>query len=386
MSLSPEEREAIRRSRLEGRKAKHTKSKTTDEDRALPGRKRRLYNLVDLLSLVAEGGPVTTEDLWTRVLGREGYVTSRSSDARQAERHFRALVDLVRELGFKLYRREQEGDEAGNQAKWQIVFDQPVETWDAVNDALEQISDVIETPRQAGKRKSERTLTMAQVADEIGVSRTAVLHWLKLRVPHTLAMEPRRHYLFDLKEVEEWLLRRRADSWVWRSHGLERMPVDEARPVLLDVKNKLNLGVEEFAELLDVPKSTLDLWLWRSDAPPIPKEKVEAAKVLLELEEPRLSIGRKVTKKDVEQAIRDAKGVKTKAARQLGVDRSTLDDWIKRYGIEAPDRGPLVARFYPDQIRAAMRKVDNVVYKAAGILGISNIGLAKMIREYRHGG
>lgn len=343
-------------------------------DRALSRRKRLLLDLVDLLSLVSEGRPITTEDLWTRVLGREGY------DERQAERHFRALADLVHELGFKLSREPSDGESG----LWGIVFDQPAETWDAVNGELASLSGVREPERQEKtKKRVDRKATTKEVEERFGVKWSSILYWIKKGLPHSVERfgKVRKRHLFNIEEVENWLKARTTESPSTGKYQVERTPSSEATPRLRVVKDKLNLSRVEMAKLLEISENTLSDWLTGKTAT-IPEHYVALAESLVDVEEKRLSKIRPVTRSEVEAVLKATRS-KSEAARRLKVSYRFIDDLIEKYDLEGEkDWSPVVTRFYPGQVREVMKRADNVLYKAAKFLGISIHAMIKLIREY----
>jgi hypothetical protein len=104
-------------------------------------RRRRLLDLVDVLTLMSQGQEIVTADLWPRLRGKK-------PDARQSERLFGELKQISRELGCDMRRAQTE------QERWVIEFDDTVALWDAVNKELDSFVRIQDVNRGPGRKST----------------------------------------------------------------------------------------------------------------------------------------------------------------------------------------------------------------------------------------
>jgi excisionase family DNA binding protein len=156
----------------------------------------------------------------------------------------------------------------------------------------------------------------------------------------------------------------------------ERLPVEDARPRLLAVRNHLRLANQYYADLLGVPKVTLNTWLglggrWR-DIETIPRAAVETAEGLLGTMQPRVfqeARYQRVTREEVEQAWEEGGRTVKGAARAMGVGPEGFRRLAESRGVDIP--APLVARITKRDLQALLKRHKGVRASMARELGVS---------------
>lgn len=176
-----------------------------------------------------------------------------------------------------------------------------------------------------------------------------------------------------------------------QDYGIEarpaRVPVETARPRLLEIRDQLNLSNKRFAELLETKAVTLKTWLgtggkWRKIRT-IPWAVLERAEALLkELRPSPFTMTRlqRITRDQVEEAW-EASGHKlTKAAKALGVPPGTFRKLAEAHGVEL---GPLrlIDRITKRDLQALMEKHGGVKARVARELGVTGPYVGMLLKR-----
>lgn len=344
-------------------------------------RKKRLLDILDVLKLMSDGRPVTLDTIRERV--RPG------TTKRQALRIYNDMVAAAKSLGFEIKRTEGERETGGRPAQWAIEVDDAVGLWDATQRDLEGIERSLPPRRRHLFRvtKGERQVSTSDTAEHFGTFPHTLLRWAGLGAPHTVrrvgaASQP--HFFWSIDELEDWIFWAAEHGVIQQDPRAGRAPVERARKRLLEIREKLNLSVTEFAKLLGISASTLSSWLYESTGThtTVPAAYLAKAERLLETREPLLSRLVKVTRGQVDRALKRSEGSKEGAARILGIDSGALRRLMLKHEIPGAETIPIVARIMPKDIREAMREAGNSLKKASKSLGISLHSLRRAIQAY----
>lgn len=251
-------------------------------------------------------------------------------------------------------------------------------------------------PAPAPLPKIERTATVRDVMAHFGAPYHTVIEWAnKQGAPHERrpgrikrSGKPTKvkYYYFNLEEMDAWRRQRKAFGKIPEK---ERVPIAEASRILNEVRDTLNLTLQNYADLLGVNVHSLrGLLEPRSSARrrailTAPKSVVDRAKFLLETEtrrptryESQLS----ATPEAVREALERTGGIREQAALLLGIARGSVTRIADFYGITyRPTQDPLITQFSRQDIRDAMVKARHNVKQAARLLGLSPPSLDRLI-------
>jgi len=342
-------------------------------------RRRILLDLTDLLSLMADGIDVTMKVIAERYRG--------GTSSREATRIYSAMAQTARGLGFTV-----ENVQASSREPGVISVDDPVGLWDAVQGELNSLPQVKFAPFEKVSPE-ERTSTSKELVAHFGVRLTTLHNWLKRGLPNTRVSGRGQggiNLRFSIPEAEGWLAWAIKKGYVFHDPREGRVSAEVARPRLREIREKIGASVGKFAELLDVEKTALLSWITEPGhgvtvTKTIPKIVLDTAELLLETtREPYRKWAQvDITKEDLKKALEDAYGVRSVAAKALGVAQATVTDLADRWGLSyAKPKAPLVTSVTRQAIRDAMAQAGNRIYKAAPLLGVSNSSLQRLIHAY----
>jgi transposase len=236
-------------------------------------------------------------------------------------------------------------------------------------------------------RKGLRNLTAQQAARALGLHLNTIRRWAKkegLKSDKDPKHKQRRLYsLEEVEAVRDRLIREGKTMGRLR----ERMPLEEAAPRLRAVASKLNVSLEKLAELLGLGRSALWGYVGLSKRiKTAPVEIVERAEQLARELPPQISKrGFAVEPELVRAAVKRHGGNASAAARELGVDSSTIRNIAIRLGFESLLKtgfDPLVIQFSRREIIDAMRASNMNVKEAARKLGLHSQSMYDVIHQY----
>jgi transposase-like protein len=240
------------------------------------------------------------------------------------------------------------------------------------------------------KKPFVRDMTGAQVARALGVSENTVTSWTRrFDLPHDVVSRPgakRRVLRLSLSEVKEWLLRHPE-----REMRRDRVPIEVARPRLLEIRDFLELANSRYAELLEIGVPMLKAYMgtggtWEK-METVPRAVLDKAESLMETEEISPFVyGRLqgIGCDDLKRAYVEHGTLKA-ASRSLGMSPAAGAKLAGSCGMAFPSK---LKRLTKQQVAQAMHASGDVVAKAALLLGVSTPSVRTALRQHglpRHG-
>lgn len=234
----------------------------------------------------------------------------------------------------------------------------------------DELDAAFRSMRPPRKRRHARDLTPAEVSRSLGVPTSTIYQWVRDQgLPHDRVGKKKKRIRLSLPEVEEWAKAREAAgkrvalSEDWRV----RVPAEQARPRLREIRDYLGLSNERFAELLGISKQQVvrhlaDRWQRRSQS--IPHSVMMRAEALLDTtlsRSTRTTKTQRITKQQLEKALKENGGRILATARALGIDRQALHKVAGDLGVRLTtlDRVPVEqARPFLLRVRKQLRLND----------------------------
>lgn len=159
-----------------------------------------------------------------------------------------------------------------------------------------------------------------------------------------------------------------------------RLPVDNASKELRSIKEQLGITRAQFAELLKISTSTLTLYLY----PKTRKVKTIPAKILKKARKLLKELKAKVrhpTFKEVKEALKQMRGIRSKAAKYLKITESHLNLLIERYDLETQaQHRHAVDRITPKQLLQLSKRHRGNKAAMARALGVNRTTVIKLLK------
>ncbi len=336
-------------------------------------------------------------DHWRSALGK----TSPSEESLQ--RAFERWKVEVRDLPFEFSAPEAEGLPSGF---YGIPRGAPSQHVDASADHAARLVQAYaqmhgKVPgRRAGRKPQDsepaqsfgpRDLSGNKLSKAFGVACTTITKWVRQGLPHDVAggkQKPQRK--FNLEESEAWVLGA-VRAGLIRDPRRPMISKEEAADRVRSVIDDLNLSIGKAAEMASVPDGTLAvLYHGKTKGNRVSLELVQSIEALRDVLPRPLTAAEKQRKhrslppiEVMRRALKKAGGQAAQAARELGMDPSTLTQAATRLGIPYQKKpAPISSIVSRQDLVDAMEGSGHRIAGASRTLGVSTSTVNRLIKHY----
>jgi len=252
----------------------------------------------------------------------------------------------------------------------------------------------LKTPEVLPKRP-DRDVPIKDIFKSMGVgySLPKIRAWRELGMPVKAVRHGKRKFWYGHpKEIDAWV-EEAARRGLIQDPMAAKVDIDEAAPILIDVRKRLSLSVKRMAKLLGTTTGRLNSYMRLGPrVRHVPRQIVEDAQALLEAGVPEEKFQlRKGSPplEEIKQALVAAKGQLSKAAeilREAGYTRGISPENMRRtaleYGIPYADWSARQVEIpTEEELRRVLKETNYKVRTAAREIGVSPTHLRRVIER-----